>query len=53
MSNSKLNTPSQRLPVSFKTDSKYRYLHDLKLCNVSANDVDLLIGADIPEALIV
>ena len=52
MPRSKFNTPSQRLPTSFKTDPKYKYLHGLKLCNVSAKEVDLLIGADIPEALI-
>ena len=52
MPRSKFNTPSQRIPTSFKTDPKYKYLHGLKLCNVSAKEVDLLIGADIPEALI-
>ena len=50
MPRSKFNTPSQRIPTSFKTDPKY--LHGLKLCNVSAKEVDFLIGADIPEALI-
>eukprot|EP00112_Aurelia_sp_Birch-Aquarium-sp1_P010042 Seg2164.6 transcript_id=Seg2164.6/GoldUCD/mRNA.D3Y31 product="hypothetical protein" protein_id=Seg2164.6/GoldUCD/D3Y31 len=52
MPRSKFNTPSQRLPTSFRIDPKYKYLHGLKLCDVSAKDVDLLIGADIPEALI-
>ena len=47
----KFKMPSQHLPANFHTDKKWEYLRNLDLKDIKAEEIDLLVGADLPEAL--
>ena len=49
---SKFYVPSQHLPIDFKHNLRYSYLSHLNLRNIKAPDITVLLGANIPEALI-
>ena len=46
------NMPSQHLPKNFQTSEKWKYLQGLEISDIEAEDIKLLVGADIPSALL-
>ena len=46
------NIPGQALPVEFKKDKAWQTLKNLNICDVKSQDIEMLIGADIPAALL-
>ena len=48
----KFNMPSHRLPINFRMEGRYQYLKDIKLHDIQHDDVGILIGANVPDALV-
>ena len=48
----KFNMPSHLLPIYFKMEGRYQYLKDIKLHDIQHDDVGILIGANVPDALV-
>lgn len=53
INDNQFHLPSQNFPVEFATNADWKPIRDLGIKEVKSKDIGLLIGADIPAALII